>query len=59
MKHLQRYLKTKSGDKTEMKVTSVNITKEQSDWLSKNELSLSLITRDAIDSLMKQSKKGA
>ena len=52
MSELKRYIKDKDGIKTEMKITSVNITEEQDKFLKINNLNLSKIVRDAINRLM-------
>lgn len=49
--NIQRYIKTPQGVKSEMHVTSVNITKEQQRWLEDNGLNLSKIVRDSIEAL--------
>ena len=50
---LRRYIKDKDGNKTEMKVTSVNITQDQDTFLKDQNLNLSKIVRDAIEKLRK------
>lgn len=52
---LDRYIKNSSGVKTELHVTSVNITEKQREFLEKNNLNLSKITRERLDELMKGS----
>jgi post-segregation antitoxin (ccd killing protein) len=53
MSKLARYMHDK-GAKTETHVTSVNITKEQHEFLEKHDLNLSKIVRDAIEALIKE-----
>lgn len=54
---LTRYIKDTEGEKTEMKTTSVNVTLEQHKFVMRKNLNLSLITRDAVDALMKGEKE--
>ena len=52
-----RYIKDQTGTKTENHVTSVNITADQRDFLKRNNVNVSLVTRDAIDALMRKAIK--
>lgn len=49
---LDRYIKTKNLDKTELVVTSLNLEKRQKEFLNRKNLNLSKIVRDHIDELM-------
>lgn len=52
---LERFIKDKSGDKTPMATTSVNLEKRQLDFLKLHNLNLSKIIREHLDSLIKES----
>jgi hypothetical protein len=54
MKALERYIKSKEGDKVSMAVTSVNLTKAQLDFIKKKNVNLSAIVRDLVEDLMKR-----
>ena len=51
--NLQKYIKDKTGQKTECVTRSVSITKEQQDFVNEKNLNLSKIVRDKIDELKK------
>lgn len=54
---LQRYIKTPTGEKTEMIVRSVNITAQQHEYLNENNFNLSMLTREYLDKVIAQHKK--
>lgn len=47
-----RFIKDKTGTKTEMRPRSVNLTKAQLEFLDKNNLNLSQLTREMVDKMM-------
>ncbi len=56
MSKLDRFIKTKNGDKTEMVVTSLNIHKTHLDFLREYNLNLSAMVREYIQGLMNETK---
>lgn len=54
MTDLKKYKKNQAKE-TEFKVSSVNITKEQSDFVNENNLNLSMLVRDHLEELRNQS----
>lgn len=56
--NLKKYKKIKPKDgKRNHKVSSVNITREQETFLKNNQLNLSLLVRDFLDSLIEKEGK--
>lgn len=53
--NLNRYIKNKEGKKEQSHTTSINITETHLQFLKEHNLNMSLITRDAIDELIKKS----
>jgi hypothetical protein len=58
MNNFKKYQKEVSR-RDDLKVTSVNITKDQSKFLSDSNINLSLFIRDQIDNLIKSIQKKA
>lgn len=54
MKNLDRYIKTKLGEKVVMRTRSVNLTEDQLNFLNQHDLNLSAIVRDTIEKLMNE-----
>lgn len=53
---LQRYIKDSTGQKVELKITSINLEIQQHDFVKVKRLNLSLLVRDLLNSLMAKSK---
>ena len=54
---LKTYKKIKKNDSTSKHVSSVNITKEQKEFLEENGLNLSHLIRDFLEDLINKTKK--
>lgn len=53
---LLRYIKTKTGEKTEMRTTSLNLELRHIEFLKKHDLNLSLMVREFLDNLLENSE---
>ena len=54
---LLKYIKTKSGEKVEHVVTSLNIQKRHRDFLDGKQINLSALVRDLLDELIRESEE--
>lgn len=55
--HIEKYIKDRTGSKTEGVTRSVLITREHQTFLERHDLNLSLMVRDLVDSMIQGREK--